>query len=447
MSTHSAGGGMKTFLWIWFGQLVSMLGTGMTRFALMIWAYQQTRSATTLALLGFFSYLPFILISPFAGVLVDRLNRKMVMLFSDLFAALQTVLLLSLYLTGGLQIWHLYLVEGLTGAMEAFQMPAYAASISLLVNKDQYSRANGLMSLAANGSRVFAPLLAGLVLTLLGLPGVMTVDLLTFTVALVTLLAARIPNPPRQTGMEARANWRSELFFGARFIFKHPGLRGLMLVFLAINLMAALTYYSILPAMILARSGSRQMVLSSVQSALGIGGVVGGLAVSAWPGPKNRARGVLVSLALSFLMGDLLLGSGQSPAAWIAAAFLAAFFIPFIVSWAQAIWQSQVPLEMQGRVFSSKDMLQTAVMPVGFLLGGLLADRLFEPAMQVGGVLEPLFSPLVGSGPGAGMGVMFLFTGTFGCLLSLSGFLSPALRNLENDPMKNRTAPESAPGD
>jgi MFS transporter, DHA3 family, macrolide efflux protein len=424
--------GIKTFTWIWFGQLVSLLGTGMTRFSLLIWAYQQTGSATTLALLGFFSYLPFILLSPLAGVLVDRMNRRWVMLFSDLYAALLTLLLLGLFSGGHLMIWHIYLVEALTGACEAFQIPACSAAISVLMPAQHYSRANSLFSMARDGARVFAPLLAGLLLSAFGLGFVMRFDLVTFSISLLTLLTTRIPNPARTVmGEVAAGRLRSEMTFGFHYIFQRPGLRSLMTVFLVINLLAALTYYSILPALILARSGGQQVILGAVQSALGVGGIVGGFLMAVWGGPKRRAWGVMLATALSFLFGDLLLAVGRSLTAWVSAAFLAAIFIPFISSGAQAIWQTSIPQDVQGRVFSVKEMLQTAVMPLGFLFGGLLADRVFEPAMRTGGGLVGAFHWLVGSGPGAGMALMFVCTATLGTLTGLAGLFSKNLRSLD----------------
>ena len=194
---------MQIFLIVWAGQFVSLLGSRMTRFALIIWAYQQTGDATTLALLGFFSYLPIVLVSPIAGVWVDRLDRRLVMILADSGSALSTAGLLILYATGNLQIWHLYLAEGLSGFFDAFQSPAYIAASSLLVPKAHYGRASGLRSLATNGADVIAPAFAGLLLGLIGIQGVMVLDVITFFAALGTLLVVRFPPPPRHPETEA----------------------------------------------------------------------------------------------------------------------------------------------------------------------------------------------------------------------------------------------------
>lgn len=426
--------GIQTFSIIWFGQLVSFLGTAMTRFALLIWAYQQTGQATTVALLGFFAFIPYILISPFAGVVVDRINRRWVMILTDSGAGLMTVAMLLLYFTGNLQIWHLYLAEAISGAFEAFQIPAYTAAITVLVPKGQYTRANGMRSLADSVSQVFAPFLAGSLLAFVDIHGVMLIDVVTFIVAVSTLLVVQIPNPLRTSDEPARRGslWR-DMGFGFRYIRQRPGLLGLLLIFVGMNLFATLTYFSILPALILARSGNNELALATVQSALGIGGVVGGLLISIWGGPKRRIHSILAGAGASFLLGDFLFAVGHSVLIWTIAAFLAAIFIPPIVSANRAIWQAKVAPDLQGRVFSIQGMLQQATMPLGYLLAGPLADHLFEPAMASGGSLANTFGWLVGTGPGAGIGLMFLCTSLLGMAMSLSGYLFQAVRNVEAD--------------
>jgi MFS transporter, DHA3 family, macrolide efflux protein len=422
----------RSFAVIWCGQFVSLLGTAMTRFALLIWAYERTGEATTLALLGFFAFGPYLLVSPFAGVWVDRLDRRWVMLFADLGAALMTGGLLILSRTGALQIWHLYLAEALTGACEAFQSPAYSAAITMLVPKEQYARASGLRSLAGSASGVLAPFLAGVLLRWVTLHGVLLIDLGSFLVAMLALLAVRIPRPDATPDNQAtRPRLRQEIGVGFQYIRQRRGLLALLMIFMGMNLFGSLTYFSLLPPMILARTGKDALALASVQSALGLGALVGGLVVSVWGGPKRRIHGILAGAALSFLVGDFLFAIGRSTPVWVLAAFLAAFFIPFNLSANHTIWQTKVAPGLQGRVFSVQGMLQTATFPLGYLLAGPLADRLFEPAMAANGHLAPLFGGLVGTGPGAGMALMFACTSILGMLMSLSGYLSPAVRHVE----------------
>jgi len=425
---------MKTFLIIWVGQFVSQIGTALTRFALLIWLYQQTGSAMDVALLGFFSFLPAFLISPFAGVWVDRLDRRKVMLLADSGAGLTTAALLGLYVTGGLQIWHLYAVQVLAGVFESFQSPAYAATTTLLVNKEHYARINGLRSLAQYGALVIAPFLAGLLLIWVGVGGVMIVDLSTFAVALVTLLLVRVPLPQQEeTTVPGDNRFWADLRAGFRYTWARPGLVGLMLVYTGMNFAAALTYFSTLPAMILARSGGDQFALAMVQGSMGGAAVVGALLVSLWGGPRRKIHGVLSGAGLSFLLGDLLLALGRDLSGWVTGAAISAIFIPVLDSSNMAILQAKVAPAMQGRFFALFHMARQSLIPVGYLLGGLLAERWLEPGMMPGGDLAATFGWLVGTGPGTGIALMFVVTSLLGAGLCFAGYLFPAVRNIEED--------------
>lgn len=425
---------MKTFIIIWLGQFISRIGTAMTRFALLIWVYEQTGSATSVAMLGFAAFLPMILISPFAGVWIDRFDRRKILILSDLGAGLMTVAMLGLAATDQLQIWHLYLAEGLAGGFEAFQYPAYSAVISTLLPKEQYGRANGLRSLATFGSQVLAPALGGFCLAWIGLSGVMTIDVFTFLAAIGTLLLIHVPPVLQDENAPApQAALRQELRIGFRVIWQHKGLATLVGISVLIHFFAALTWLSIMPAMILARTGHDELALAGVQSAMGIGGVLGSVTMSAWGGSRRKIHGFLVGVALSYLAGDILLAVGRSLPVWIMAAGMGSFFIPILISSRETIWQSKIPQALQGRVFSVRNMLVNVFLPVGYLLGGVLADRVMEPAMAVDGALAPIFGGLVGTGPGAGMALMFFGTAVTAVTVSLGAYLLPAVRHLEDE--------------
>ncbi len=430
MKFSNLSSGWKTFYQIWSGQVVSLIGTAMSRFALMIWAYQQTGSATTLALLGFFNFGAIVLCSSFTGHIVDRLKRKHVMLLADTCAALVSTAILLLYFGGSLQIWHLYLFQALSGMFEAFQYPAYQASITLLVPRDDFTRAASLNGLAESGSRVLAPVLAGLLLPVTGIQSILLIDLATFFAAFITLVMARIPQPvaaadPDEKNLNRKAGWD--------FIRSRPGLVGLIVVFAFINLFAGLTYYSIISPMILARSGNNTLTLSWVEAALGLGGITGGVLLSIWGGPRQRVKGMLFVTGASFLLGDGLFAFGRSLPFWILAGFISNLSVPFISAPNQSIWQAKTPPELQGRVFALRGMFQMVTIPIGYLAAGPLADRIFEPAMEVGGNLSQAFGWISGTGPGAGMGLMFALTALGGLLTGIISYLVPAVRNVERD--------------
>ena len=425
--------GMTAFTLIWFGQLISFVGTGMTRFALTVWAYETTGSAAVLAQVGFFSFVPIILVTPFAGALVDRWNRKLVMMLSDLGAGLSTIALLILYVTGNLQIWHIMVAGAFAGIFESFQFPAFSASISTMLNKAQYVRANAMLSLAESASGIVAPVLAGFLLVAIGIGGIMAIDIITFSLAVIAVLLVHIPQPGRsREGAEAGAGIWREAAYGFRYIWRRPSLLGLQASFFFSNLFSSIGII-LLPAMILARTGNNETTLGLVQSALGIGGVVGGLLLSTWGGPQRRIHGLLLGFIGISLLGQSLLGIGQALPLWAAAGFFVGFFIPFINGSNQAIWQAKVAPDVQGRVFAARRIFAQVTIPLGFLLGGYMADGIFEPLMMnPSGVVARFFEPLVGSGPGAGMGLIFVITGLLGAAVGLAGYVIPVIRNAED---------------
>ena len=414
--------------------MLSQFGTATTRFSLMIWAYQQTGQATPLALLGFFSYILFILISPVAGVVVDRLDRRLVMIVGDLGAGVMTLILLLLYSSGQLQIWHLYIAVALTGAFEAFQLPAYTASISLLVTKERYGRVSGMRSFSEAASQVIAPALAAQLLLVFGLGGVMLIDIVSFFVGIIPLLFITIPRiiQTDEHGQPSR-RIRADLATGFQYIWQRPGLLGLLCIYVGINVTAALTYFAILAPMVLARTGGDQVALGNVQAAMGVGGIIGGILMSVWGGPKRRIHGIFLVGAFSFLTGDFLMAVGRTTPVWMFAILFSTIFVPIIVGSKQTIWQSKVPPALQGRVFAARGAIEQIGMPIGYLIAGPLADKLLEPAMRSGGSLAAIFGGVLGTGPGAGMALMFLCTSIAGTIICLSGYWFPKIRHVEAD--------------
>ncbi len=262
----------------------------------------------------------------------------------------------------------------------------------------------------------------------------MLVDLFTLSLALGALLLLRVPAPPpSQEGQQAdKGGFGRQLLVGAKYIFQRPGLRAILFIFFLINLFATLTYFAVLSPMILARSGGNELALGTVQTVMGVGGIVGGLIISVWGGRlKRKARTFALFTMISFLFGDFLIAISRSTPGWAIAGFIAELTVPFIVSPYYALWQEIVPPDVQGRVFATREMVQVTSQPVGFLAGGLLADHLFEPALQAGGWLAGSAGLLVGAGPGAGMSAMFLCTSILGALTGLLGLLLPSIKRLE----------------
>ncbi len=420
---------MRKFLIIWLGQLLSLLGSAMTRFVLAIWLWEQTGEATSLVLVGVFNGTASLLTSIVAGPVVDRFSRKQLIMGADLMVGLTTIALLLLTVADNLAAWHIYVAAALSGFFGAFHLLAFMASMTLLIPKVHYTRANSLMSVAEYGSAVGAPVLAGLLLEPLGLAGVMLVDVATFLFAVGTILMVTIPPVPQRQA-EAERSWQ-EITFGFRYIWQRPSLRGLLIVLFAFSLAESFGYPLITP-MILARSGGDEVTLGFVLSTLGIGGVVGGVVVTIWGGFKRKIHGVLLGLALTGLVGDALMGMGRALPLWLVAAVGLEIFIPLVISSNNAIWQAKVPPAQQGRVFAARTMLTRLGEPLALLATGLMADHLFEPAMMPGGALVGVFAGLVGQGAGAGMGLLLLGCGLLCALAALWGYLMPQVREIED---------------
>lgn len=424
--------GIKAFGVVWVGQAVSLLGTSMTNFGLTIWAFQTTGLATALALVGFFYVTPLLIISPIAGAIVDRSNRKLMMMVSDLASGLVTIVIFILYASGNLQIWHLYIGSAVSGTFQTFQWPAYSAAITLIVPKKHYARAHALNDLAGNSTGIFAPLLAGALMGIIGLQGIFIIDIITFSFAILTLLVVHIPQPEAtQEGLQGRGNIWKESLYGFQYIFKRPSLLGLQMVFLFGNFFSALgnTLYA---PMILARTDHNALLFGSVQTSGAVGGLLGGLLIGAWGGPKRRVNGVLVGWMLTSVMGLMLMGLGQAVPIWMAASFFGAFFVPLVNSSNQAIWQSKVAPDVQGRVFAIRRLLAWLTTPLATLLAGPMADFALEPALQPGGLLVGSFGWLVGVGSGSGMSLIMIAAGIFAFIAATSGYMFKSIRWAED---------------
>ena len=423
--------GLFGFTVIMIGQVVSLIGTAMSNFAVTVWVFERTGKATTLALVGFFFVTPLLIFSPVAGALVDRSNRKLMMALSDLAAGAATVALLLLNLADNLQIWHLYAAAAIMGTFQTFQWPAFSAAITTMMPKEQYGRANGMMSLAETGSGILAPVAGAALYGLIGLSGVLTIDIVTFVFAVSALLLVHIPQPKTTVeGEEAKGSLLKESIYGFHYILKRPSLLGLQLVFMAGNFLAGISYTLMAP-MILSRTQNNALTLGAVSSIGAIGGLLGGLLMSAWGGARRKVHGVLGGWAIGGLFGSVFMGLGRNLPTWAASEFGGTVTVPIVNASNQAIWQSKVAPDVQGRVFSIRRLIAWFSSPLAALTAGPLADRVMEPAMRADGVLSPIFGPLVGTDPGAGMALIMILCGLGTIAVGLGGYAVRAVREVE----------------
>lgn len=411
----------KKYIILWLSQSISGLGSSMTGYALVLWAYGQSHSAMSVSLMSFCNFVPYILFSLFAGVFVDRHSKKTIMIIADSIAAVSSAAVLALLLAGRLSIWNIYVVNAVVGITNAFQQPAAAVATGKLVPKDKISNVSGMNSFSQNLIVIFSPMLAAALYAAGGLRVILLADLATFLIAFgVLVFVITMPEQPERSTYKSPFSGAIE---GLHFLRQERGLLYIMLTMALINFFSRLTYENILSPMILARSGGSGIILGVVNACMGIGGIAGGVIVSVKKESRRKSVGIYGSAALSFLFGDLLMAVGKNVFWWSAAAVAASMPIPFIMANQNAILYRRIPEELQGRVFAVRNAIQYSTIPIGILLGGYLADYVFEPFLQSETGFAALLQRVVGNSAGSGMAAMFLCTGILGFSVSfLSGF-------------------------
>jgi DHA3 family macrolide efflux protein-like MFS transporter len=367
---------VKKFFVLWSSQAASLFGSAVVNFALAWYLTRETGSATVLATALMVAMIPQIILGPFVGPFIDRWDRKKIMILADLFIMLFTVVLVILFYTKTIQIWHIYVIMIGRAIGDAFQFPALGASIPMIVPDEKLVRANGLYQMLQYAIRVVAPIAGAFLLEALPMQGVLSVDIVTAIIAVGCLLPLGIPQPLRTT-LAVKASHFSDMKQGFRYVWSRPGL------VMLIGLVAALMFFTAAPANLMPVLVNEHLEgdvvkLGWLGSASGIGGIAGGLLLGVWGGFKKRMwtafLGFLIMIPCSVGLGltsptlfypttvpaMLLMGVGNS----------------FAVAPITAIMNSVIAKDMQGRVFSLYGSIVMAAMPLGLIMGGPVADWL-----------------------------------------------------------------------
>ncbi len=420
---------LRSFLLLWGSQTVSELGTAMTDYAIVIWVYGQQGTASSVTLLTLCAFMPTILFRFIAGALADRWNKKRIMLVTDLAAACGTAAVFVLFSFSALKIWHLYVINVLLSFMNAFQVPASFVATSLLVPREHYTRVSGLQGLSGSVISILAPALGSVLLTFGGLRAVLLCDLASFALAfLVLLFLIRIPEP------EHKQETKEEPFLqscrsGLRWLREHTSLLHLTLFLTAINFFAKLGNDGMLSPFVLGRTGNDQQVLGLVESAVAMGLLAGSLLMTVLKPVKNKGKVIFLTCAAVF-SGNIVQSLTARPWLWCAAGFGSYLMAVVMNANLTAVVREQVPIEMQGRVFSAKDTLQNCSIPLGLFFGGVLADHVFEPFMAAASPLQSFLSRFFGMGAGSGIAVIFFLVGCVGMTISLTRLRKPVYKEL-----------------
>jgi MFS transporter, DHA3 family, macrolide efflux protein len=422
---------MRIFLVVWVGQFISLIGSKLSEFALALWAYQQVGSMTQVAFLIILLYLPNILISPLVGSLIDRWNRRWAMIFSDSLSGICSVVALILTVSGHLQLWHIYLGLPILSIANAFQAPAYAAAIAQLVPKQHYGRANGMTEIPLAVSRIVTPVLAAILMGVIQLQGILLIDTLTFATALLTLLSVRFPKlqPSATLKKGDLKQLLTEAVDSWYYIRAKPRLFRLWLFIIA-------TYFTIgmfdIAFWLLVLKFGSATQFGIVISAAGFGMLSGSMIMSAFGRPRRRVLGILKLTALQGIV-IIVLGLGVK-LSWAVAsigAFIYLFADPIIMGANRAIWQQQIPQELQGRVFSILLMFQRGAMIPAYLVTGLLVDRIFEPLLTTNTFLRESLGQFLGYEPGVGICLFLILLGIAKFLLSAAAAQNSLLLKVE----------------
>ncbi len=422
--------GWRQFLLIWIGQVVSLFGSALTGFAMGVWAFQTTGLTTSYALLAVAATAPQVLFAPLAGALVDRYDRRWMMILSDTGSALSTGVLVAFLFADSLQLWQAYLIAFVSASFNTAQLPAFTAATTLLVPKKDYARASGLVEIGQAGAQIMAPLLAGFLLLRIGTAGVVAIDLSTFVIAVVTLLMVRVPKPETsEAGKEAAGSLLRESFIGWTYLRQRPGLFGLMLYFAAFNLIVPMALVLTMP-LVLGFTDEDSLGLVMGLSSFGL--LAGGITMAAWGGPQKKIVGVL-GFGPLVTIGLLIAGLRPSVPLIILGLFLAYLAVPILSGCSQAIWQSKVEPDLQGRVFAFRGLIAKLTGPIGFLIAGPLADNVFRPLLLEGGPLAASVGQIMGTGEGRGVGLLLIVMSLVFLLCTLLTYAYSPVRNVETE--------------
>lgn len=408
---------MRTFLVLWLTQAFSALGSAMTAYALVIWSYTQEGSALVTALLTVCSYTPYVLCSVFAGALSDRWDKKRTMLVCDTLSAAITVATLVLLKSGGLQIWHLYLLNAVNGLMNTVQQPASEVAVSQVLPRRFYQKVGGIRYISNSLNTILTPIITTAVMGLLGLDAVIIFDLFTFAVAFLSLLLF-IRLPAQEKPEEKKDSLLRSVSEGLRYLRANPGIFHLILFLASVNLVASL-YNAAFPAMMLSREGAGEEAMGAVNAVIGIGTFAGSLLASALKKPKSRVKVIFGTMLFSLTSENLLLAFGRTLPVWCLAGFLGWILVPVMSTNLDAILRLNIPEEIQGRVYAARNSFQFFTIPLGYFLGGFAVDRIFEPLMAQQGQ-NSLLTLCFGSGKGSGAAMFFAVLAMLGAAFCLA---------------------------
>ncbi len=405
---------LKDFLILWSTQSISQLGSSITGFALTLWLYEKTGSSLSTAALTICSYAPYVLMSIFAGALTDRFDKKRTMLGCDVFAAICTMIVFVLFRTNRLMVWHLYVLNAVSGLMNTVQQPASEVAMILIMPEKYYQKTSGLRSLSSSLISILNPLIATSLYAFTGLNGVIAVDISSFIIAFTALLLfVRIPESKGDKSESVLVLAKE----GLLFLRENPLIMALILFMAGVNLVAS-AFDAALPGYVLPNPKGGSTVLGLVTACSGVAMIVGSLVVSVLPKPKNRIKIIYLTMLFSLGAENFLLAFSREPILWCLGQIIGYVLVPVMNANLDVIFRTTIPVELQGRVYACRNTLQFFTIPIGLFLGGFMVDKVCEPFMRVYGDLS-ILKTLFGTGKGSGAALMMLILGVSGSFICI----------------------------
>ena len=407
---------MKDFYILWFSQSLSQLGSSITAFALTLWLYEKTGSALSTAALTICTYLPYVLMSVFAGAISDRFDKKKTMLWCDIFAALCTVIVYLMYKRNLLEGWHLYVINILSGLMNSIQQPASEVAYTMLTPKEYYQKSSAMQYLSKSLISVGSPLIASVLYGFAKLDGAVFADLTSFVVAFtVLLLFIRLPAIKEEN--EEKGSFIEMTKEGLRFLKENRLILDIMLFMSGVNLVAS-AFDAVLPAMIIPNPRGGNTVLGIVTSCSGIAMVIGSLFASIMPKPKDRVKVIYLTMLFALGVENFFLAFSRKPVVWCIGQILGWILVPVMSANQNVIMKNVVPMELMGRIYACRNTFQFATIPIGLFLGGFFTDVWAEPFMAKNAA-NAFLTALFGSGKGSGASLMMFVLGLAGIAVCL----------------------------
>ena len=408
---------LKSFILLFIGQTISQFGSAMTSFATIIWAYTAHGEVMASSLLAICSTIPYLIVSLLGGAIVDKTNKKKIMLVCDTIAAIGSAIILLCFFTNSLYLWILCIVNVISGFMNAFQTPASQVAVSLLVEKKDYARIGGIQSIIGSIVNILTPIVATTILAFGGLGMVLCIDLFTFLLAFLSLLLfVRIPDMVLDENKLTFSELRAGMKEGIGFLRNEKSILLLFLMYSILEFMGAISFDSMYSPLLLARTNNNEMVVGVVSSFIAAGCMAASIVLSILKQPQ-RELPIMYIGSFMCLFGIMFFGMGQSLTWWCIVAFVGCFGSPIYQTYQTVILRERVPINMQGRIFAMQGMITQMLAPIGYLLGAMLADYCLEPFMKKEGSVQLFLSTFVGKGNGAGIGLIFVFAGLTGIIL------------------------------